>query len=133
MSETSQMRCFQVHPADNVATALDDLAPGEVALLGAAAGTGNNFHAEGAQEEREGRRGGAVVVAVEEIKLGHKIALGPIGEGEAIVKFGVPIGMATTAIAPGAWVHLHNCRSQVDERSSHLDVTTGAALDTAYA
>jgi len=109
----SQTRCFQVHPADNVATALDDLAPGQVQVLGASAGT--------------------AVVAAEEIQLGHKIALRRIEEGEAIVKFGVPIGIATTAIAPGAWVHLHNCRSQVDERSSHLDLKTGAALDTAYA
>ncbi len=109
----SQMRCFQVNPADNVATALDDLAPGQVTVLGASAGT--------------------VVAAAEEILLGHKIALRTIVDGEAIVKFGVPIGIATTAIAQGAWVHLHNCRSQVDERSSHLDVKTGAALDTTYA
>jgi hypothetical protein len=108
----SQRRCFQVHPADNVATALDDLAPGAVRVLGAA---------------------GPDVAAGEEILLGHKIALRRIGEGEDIVKFGVPIGIATTAIAQGAWVHLHNCRSRVDERSSHLDVKTGAALDTAYA
>jgi hypothetical protein len=109
----SQMRCFQVHPTDNVATALDDLAPGPAQVLGASAGT--------------------LVDAVEEILLGHKIALRRIEEGEAIVKFGVPIGIATAAIMQGAWVHLHNCRSQVDERSSHLDVKTGAALDTAYA
>jgi hypothetical protein len=113
MSETSQMRCFQVNSTDNVATALDDLAPGQVQVLGGAAGTS--------------------VMAAEEIQLGHKIALRRIGEGEAIVKFGVPIGLATMAIEPGAWVHLHNCRSRVDERSSHLDVKTGAALDTAYA
>jgi hypothetical protein len=109
----SQMRCFQVNPADNVATALDDLAPGEVQVLGGTAGT--------------------VVVAAEEIMLGHKIALRRMGEGEAIVKFGVPIGIATAVVEPGAWVHLHNCRSKVDERSSHLDLKTGAALDTAYA
>jgi len=107
------MRCFQVNPADNVATALDDLASGQVEVLGAAARS--------------------VVVATEDILLGHKIALRRTEEGEAIVKFGVPIGIATTAIEPGAWVHLHNCRSQVDERSSHLDLKTGAALDTAYA
>ena len=107
------MRSFQVHPADNVATALDDLAPGQVQVLGSMAGR--------------------VVGAEEAIPLGHKIALRGIGAGEAIVKFGVPIGIATRAIEPGAWVHLHNCRSQVDERSSHLDVKTGAALDTTYA
>ncbi len=109
----SQLRCFQVHPADNVATALDDLSLGHVQVLGPAPGT--------------------VVTAKEDILLGHKIALMRIREGEAIVKFGVPIGIATTAIELGAWVHLHNCRSQVDERSSHLDLKTGAALDTAYA
>ncbi len=109
----SAMCCFQVHPADNVATALDDLAPGDVQVLGAAAAR--------------------LIAAVEDIQLGHKIALRNIGEGEGIVKFGVPIGIATAAIEPGRWVHLHNCRSQVDERSSHLDLKTGAALDTAYA
>ncbi len=109
----SQMRCFQVNPIDNVATALDDLASGQVQVLGASAGT--------------------LVLAAEDILLGHKIALRRIEGGEAIIKFGVPIGIATTAIEPGAWVHLHNCRSRVDERSSHLDLKTGAALDTAYA
>jgi hypothetical protein len=106
-------RCFKVRPTDNVATALDELAPGQVQVLGAAADK--------------------AITATEAIQLGHKIALRRIGEGEAIVKFGVPIGLATADIEPGAWVHLHNCRSQVDERSSHLDVKTGAALDTAYA
>jgi hypothetical protein len=105
-------RCFRVHSADNVATALEEIAPGPVEVLGASSGK---------------------IIAAEDILLGHKIALRRIGEGEAIVKFGVPIGIATTVIAAGGWVHLHNCRSQVDERSSHLDVKTGAALDTAYA
>jgi hypothetical protein len=50
-----------------------------------------------------------------------------------IVKFGVPIGLSTAPILRGQWVHLHNCRSQVDERSSHLDLKTGAAKDTPYA
>jgi hypothetical protein len=112
-SSTSQLRCFQVNPADNVATALDDLASGPVQVLGASAGL--------------------ELAAVEEIQLGHKIALRRIEAEQPITKFGVPIGIAMTTIEPGAWVHLHNCRSQVDERSSHLDLKTGAALDTTYA
>jgi hypothetical protein len=72
------------------------------------------------------------VLAFESIGLGHKIALRALSQDEPIVKFGVPIGLATTAIPEGGWVHLHNCRSRVDERSSHLDVKTGAALDTIY-
>ena len=42
------------------------------------------------------------------------------------------IGIANAAIEIGDWVHLHNCRSQVDERSNSLDVDTGAAADTIY-
>jgi hypothetical protein len=110
---TLRTRCFQIDAADNVATALDDLTPGEVDVLGVSAGS--------------------TVLAVEPIALGHKIALRPIAAEQPIVKFGVPIGIATVPVTVGAWVHLHNCRSQVDERSSHLDVKTGAALDTLYA
>jgi hypothetical protein len=106
-------RVFQVNAADNVATALDDLVPGAVELLGVTSGT--------------------QVQATETISLGHKLALRAINEGDAVVKFGVPIGIASCRIEPGSWVHLHNCHSQVDERSSHLDVHTGAALDTTYA
>jgi hypothetical protein len=109
----TKARCFQVNAADNVATALDDLSPGPIDVLGISAG-----HS---------------VLAIEFIALGHKIALRDIAAAEPIVKFGVPIGLATTPIPAGGWVHLHNCRSQVDERSSHLDVKTGAALDTVYA
>lgn len=42
------------------------------------------------------------------IRLGHKIALRPIAEGELIVKHGHSIGRATAAIAVGEHVHVHN-------------------------
>ncbi len=42
------------------------------------------------------------------IRLGHKIALQPIEEGELIIKHGHPIGRATAAIAAGEHVHVHN-------------------------
>lgn len=45
------------------------------------------------------------------IPFGHKIALEPIAAGADVVKFGVPIGRATTAIAPGEHVHVHNIES----------------------
>lgn len=103
---------FQIALEDNVATALCELAPGEVTLRGDA--------------------GTPSVTAAEKIPVGHKLALGPIAEGARIVKYGVPIGCATRAIAPGQWVHLHCMRSLYDERSSHLDVLTGAPQDTKY-
>lgn len=105
-------QCFQIHEDDNVATALDDLAPGPVCARG------------GAEQWS--------IEAVEPIAAGHKIALTAIGEGEPIVKFGIAIGFAKEPIAAGAWVHLHNCRSTFDERSGTLDLETGAALDTRY-
>ena len=58
------------------------------------------------------------VETIEEIPDGHKIAVRDIKEGEPIVKYGV--------------VHLHNMRSVYDERSSHLDLITGAPKDVRY-
>lgn len=45
------------------------------------------------------------------LRLGHKLARRAIADGEAIIKYGAPIGYATAAIPPGAHVHLHNVRS----------------------
>ena len=67
-----------------------------------------------------------------ELPMGHKIALRDIRNGEDIVKYGVVIGRATADIPAGSWVHLHVMRSVYDQRSSHLDVRTGAPKDTKY-
>ncbi|MDG2224147.1 MAG: UxaA family hydrolase, partial [Rubripirellula sp.] len=48
------------------------------------------------------------VTARIDIQPGHKVAVQPIAAGEAIVKYGQPIGLATTAIEPGDHVHTHN-------------------------
>jgi hypothetical protein len=104
-------RAFQIHADDNVATLLEDVAAGPVELLG---GSGRSIE------------------ALEGIRTGHKIALSDIGEKEAVVKFGVAIGHAARAIRAGEWVHLHNLKSNFDERSSTLDNVTGAPTDTAY-
>ena len=103
---------FQIDKTDNVATALAAITPGEVRLLGDAANPS--------------------IQATEEIPVGHKIALADIAEGEMIIKYGVVIGRATKAIPAGSWVHLHVMRSNYDERSSHLNVVTGAPEDTVY-
>ena len=39
---------------------------------------------------------------------GHKYAVRPIAEGEDVIKYGMPIGHATCAIAVGEHVHSHN-------------------------
>lgn len=103
---------FQIHLRDNVATALTPVRPGSVDILGDTAISD--------------------IGAVSDIPEGHKIALRDIQEGEDILKYGVVIGRATRDIAAGSWVHLHVMRSIYDERSSHLDVETGAPKDTCY-
>ena len=100
------MTAFQIHQSDNVATALEKLETGSVLLRGDANETS--------------------VETIEEIPDGHKIAVRDIKEGEPIVKYGVVIGKK------GSWVHLHNMRSVYDERSSHLDLITGAPKDVRY-
>ncbi len=42
------------------------------------------------------------------IPAGHKIALRPIRAGEAVIKYGAPIGNASRDIDAGEWVHSHN-------------------------
>ena len=48
------------------------------------------------------------VTLTEDIPMGHKIALCPIAEGEKVIKYGFPIGVATAPIAVGEHVHTHN-------------------------
>ena len=63
---------------------------------------------------------------------GTKLRCGASRRSMAVIKYGVEIGIATQMIEPGEWVHLHNCKSKYDERSSTLDLETGAPTDTPY-
>lgn len=73
---------------DNVATALQALEPGRDLTLSA----------------------GTVSVR-DAVPSGHKIALRVIHAGEAVIKYGSPIGLATVEIPAGAHVHTHNLAS----------------------
>ncbi len=48
------------------------------------------------------------VVASQRIPAGHKVAVAPIAKGEAVRRYGQIIGFATTDVAPGQHVHVHN-------------------------
>ncbi|NLF32438.1 MAG: altronate dehydratase, partial [Planctomycetes bacterium] len=86
---------IRIHPADNVAVAVEAIeAAGEV------------------------RAGGATVTAVEAIPPGHKVAMAPVAAGDPVVKYGYPIGHATAAIAPGAHVHTHNVATNLAGRTA---------------
>jgi altronate dehydratase small subunit len=78
-----------LHAHDNVATAVADLAAGDVIEVA----------------------GGRLEVA-EAVPFGHKIALAPIGRGAAVVKYGESIGVAKNDVPAGVCVHVHNVESQ---------------------
>lgn len=79
--------------SDNVATLLEAVAAQQTVLVS----TGD---------------GVVEVVAREPIALCHKIALADIAAGADIIKYGQCVGEATTTIARGSWVHIHNVRSR---------------------
>ena len=85
-------KLIQISPLDNVAVALHPVAKGE------------EF---------------AGVVAAEDIPQGHKMALRPIANGENVIKYGFPIGHAIQDIAPGAWVHVHNTKTNLSEEGEY--------------
>jgi len=113
VSNSTGQRAIRINAADNVATVLDDVEAGAMVIQGPLVPL--------------------EIQALEPIRQGHKIALDDLEPGAQILKFGVPIAVATLPILRGQWVHLHNCRSRVDERSAGLDPKTGATKDTPYA
>ena len=63
-------------------------------------------------------RKGEVFEGVEllcDVPRGHKFALKRINEGEAVVKYGYPIGHAVCGIDPGEWIHSHNLATSLGD------------------
>ena len=55
--------------------------------------------------------GDEAITLKEDLPMGHKAALREIRKGEAVIKYGYPIGEATEDIPAGAHVHTHNLRT----------------------
>jgi altronate dehydratase small subunit len=81
-----------IHPGDSVAVVLRDVAVGERVAV----------RIDGRIRE---------VTAVDAIALGHKMATGAIAKGEPVLKYGAAIALATSDIAEGQHVHVHNVAS----------------------
>jgi arabinonate dehydratase len=62
----------------------------------------------------------AGVSARERIPKGHKMAIAATDTGVPIRKFGQIIGFASRPIAPGDWVHEHNCEVKEFARDYHF-------------
>lgn len=76
---------LQLNPNDTVAVALHDLDAGAIVQVG-----------------------DTTVTLREPIPRGHKIALRAVQVGENVLKYGYPIGHATTDVPVGGWIHTHN-------------------------
>ena len=50
-----------------------------------------------------------------DLKTGHKFALRDISKGEAIIKYGFPIGVATDDVKAGVRVHTDNMKTLLDD------------------
>ena len=74
---------------DNVATLLEDVTPGTEVLIRLGSKTDT-------------------VKARESISFGFKIAVSDIARGADIIKYGEPIGIASSDIKRGDMVHVHN-------------------------
>lgn len=86
----------KIHSLDNVAVALRDLAAGETLAL-----------------EAQG------ITLLQPVTRGHKFALQSIATGEAITKYGLPIGHALAAIAPGEHIHSQNAKTNLSDLDSY--------------
>jgi altronate dehydratase small subunit len=86
-------KAIVIDEKDNVATALEPLH----------AGVNISVDVHGQSEE---------IQLVSDIPMGHKFALKDMEEGEAVIKYGEPLGQSTTKITRGEHVHTHNVISQ---------------------
>ncbi|GHU67672.1 hypothetical protein FACS189413_02880 [Bacteroidia bacterium] len=83
------MKIIQLNPTDNVVVAIHAFAKNDSFVFD-----------------------NQTITLIDDIPAGHKIAICPIQTGEAVVKYGFPIGWATKDISSGQHVHLHNLKSE---------------------
>lgn len=86
-------RSVRLHESDKLVVAVDPIMPGSV-LYG--------------------------VTAKDRVPRGHKMAIAPLAQGEAILKFGQIIGFASKAVEPGEWLHEHNIEMHAFARDYHF-------------
>lgn len=82
-----------ITPKDNVATIVDNFP----------ANTMIHFFIDQANHS---------IQLLEDVPLGHKIAIQEIQPGQDIIKYAESVGVATELIRPGQHVHVHNMESQ---------------------
>ena len=84
-----KQKAIILNPKDNVATALADLKTGDILELEVGGET-------------------LKVKLATDIPFGHKLSLSKIESNSPVIKYGEVIGVASTTIEPGDYVHIHN-------------------------
>jgi hypothetical protein len=95
-------KAIQIDERDNVATVTSDVGVGELVEVLSPKGE--------------------VIMSSElmgEVSFGHKIALEGFVKGDEVVKYGEVIGVASTSIGVGVWVHTHNVESATVPTSAY--------------
>ena len=70
---------------------------------------------------------GAGLCLAERVPQGHKLALVDLAEGDAVLRYGVPIGYALQPIAAGRWVHERLLQMPTARALQGLPMATDAA------
>lgn len=82
---TAKNAVIHLHPKDNIAVARANLAAGQVIEVD-----------------------GQSITLIDNVPMGHKVALKPIPAHGRLTRYGQDIGASRVAIQPGQWVHTHN-------------------------
>lgn len=98
-------QAIRIHPDDNVAVALSDLAEGDRIEIG-----------------------GLDIVVRGAVPAGHKVALSDVHPGEKIAKYGHTIGRATEAVPQGGWVHSHNLSTMLADTVEYAYEPSGDGM-----
>lgn len=89
-------KALQIHETDNVLIAMASVSAGDIVEFS----------------------GGSMRVTAD-VPRGHKIALVDMAEGASVIKYGYPIGHATTPISKGQWVHTHNLKTNLGGKEEY--------------
>ena len=81
-----------INPKDNVGVVTSDIGEGESLF----------------------DHGDIEIKAVTDIPKNHKVAILDIKKGDKIIKYGEAIGIASSSIQKGEWIHTHNLMPEED-------------------
>lgn len=76
--------------------------------------------------------GSISITLTQDVPAGHKVAVRAHTVGEAVIKYGMPIGKATLPIAIGEWVHSHNLSTALSGTQEYV-YRAGPSLETSSA